>query len=432
MIKTKIQPAHRISVDTTFTKLEGTRGYDFQEATSMSILRGENRIEYDVTPPTYENVYPWHYCVHTRNRGGDPRAAKLGWVHRFYQGPLNGGMRTERYAVVDDEPLPALPSASWDGSCLQGISDQIDLNSRDNVLLYSGVVQAVPLLGSVFKLNHILRKIAKRTSKSFRRKPFTTVIKSMISADFIDRFVISPTLDDAKRFQDACDYTLRVLQTAHDRNEHRIGLRSKVKTVERDDENTVRYQNGNTYGVDITYRTRAMTESQAFMLMDVRYDMMAVAPLKVWAQRVGLTRPLDSIWDLVPFSFVMDYFSRAGDFVSHVSDQMSQVEGLKGKIAKVYDLWGTYKATVVREVKTAHMYQHKSPYAGSYEVGSYCTPGGVTNKSEYFTRFRLQDDPFSYLSSLSRSENWGRLSLDLRATQKRTLAELFIQAKLKS
>jgi hypothetical protein len=254
----------------------------------------------------------------------------------------------------------------------------------------------------------------------------------MISADFIDRFVISPTLDDAKRFQDACDYTLRVMQTARDRNEHRIGLRSKIKTLVRDDENTITYQNGNTYGVKITYRTQTFTESQAFMLLEARYNMMAVAPLKVWAQRVGLTRPLESVWDLVPFSFVMDYFSRGGDFISHLSDQMSSVEGLKGKIAKVYDLWGTYKSAAIRRVISANMYQHRVPYADSREYDVYCTPGGVTNSSEYFQRFRVSDDPFSYLSSFSRSENWGKLNLDLRATQKRTLAELFIQAKLKS
>lgn len=432
MLKTKIQPAHNVVIPTHFEQLKGAGTYDYTSSSDTTVTMGLNRIMYDVTPPIYNNVYPWHYCEHLVDRGGNPVAAKLGWSHQFYQGPVAGAEKTEWFSIIDNNSLPTRPTGGWDRACLQGITDQIDLNSRDNVLLYSGVIQAVPLLGSVFKLNHILRDIAKKTSKSFRRKPFTTVIKSMISADFIDRFVISPTLDDARRFQDACDYTLRVLQTARDRNEHRIGLRSKIRTLYRDDDNTIQYQNGNTYGVNITYHTQTYTESQAFMLLEARYNMTAVAPLKVWAQRVGLTRPLESVWDLVPFSFVMDYFARGGDFISHLSDKMSDVEGLKGKIAKVYDLWGTYKSVAVRRVKSARMYQHRVPYEDSRETDSYCTPGGVTNKSEYFQRFRVSDDPFSYLSSLSRSESWGKLNLELRATQKRTLAELFIQAKLKS
>jgi hypothetical protein len=338
--------------------------------------------------------------------------------------------RTVSGVLLDTSPAPSAPLRSWDQSTLQAVLDQVDLNSTENVLLYSGIVQAVPLLGSVFKLNSILRQLSKKLSKGLRKKPFTTVLKTAISLDFIDRFVISPTLDDARKFQDACDYVLRVIQTARDRNAHRFALKSSSTEVVSESESTSwRGVSGDLFEHKVLTKCRQTVTSKAFMLLEARYDLLAIDPIKFWAQRVGLTRPLDSVWDLVPFSFIVDYFTRAGDFIDHLSDKMSDVEGLRGRITAIHDLWGTLLCKGERTSEVVKSQGGPWVPRDARMEGKYIRPGKSTCRNTYFSRFRVPD-PWSALSSLQRDENWGKLNLSLSSTRKRTIAELIIQAKL--
>lgn len=391
---------------------------------------GRNRIEYSTNPPLYGGKWPWNTCTHYREHAVNPYLGSCYWDR--YRTDNGEGQRCLSHIYDMDIAAPTLPQGDYNAKAPLGVLDQLDLNSRENVLLYSGIVQAIPLLGSVLKLNSICRKIIRNTTKSFRRKPFTTVIKSLISADFIDRFVISPTLDDAKRFQDACDYTLRVMQTLRDRHEHITPLSSEYREVLTESTGTkVVSIPGPNAGVNCSYVKRTELISKAFCIMEVRYNMTAVAPLKVYAQRVGLTRPLDSIWDLVPFSFVADYFFRSGDFIQEVSDRMSEVEGLKGKIARIYDLWGTFeRKSSHRETVSGFSSRPTFPW-GVWAVPPTLHPSVGYASRSYFSRFRIPD-PMAYFSSLWQpSESWGSINFDLSLTKKRTLAELFIQAKLR-
>jgi hypothetical protein len=255
-------------------------------------------------------------------------------------------------------------------------------------------------------------------------------LKTAISLDFIDRFVISPTLDDVRKFQDACDYVLRVIQTARDRNAHRFALSSTSTEVISETEKTSwQGVSGDLFQHKVHTLRRQTVTSKAFMLLEARYDLLAVDPIKFWAQRVGLTRPLDSIWDLVPFSFVVDYFTRAGDFIDHLSDKMSDVEGLRGRITAIHDLWGTHLCKGERISKVVDSYAPFPVPAAAVMKDKHIWPGVSTCRNAYFSRFRISD-PWTALSSLQRDESWGKLNLSLSSTRKRTIAELIIQAKL--
>jgi hypothetical protein len=308
--------------------------------------------------------------------------------------------------------------------------DQLDLNSRENVLLYSGVLQAVPLLGSVFKFNRILKDAARKFGKDLRKKPFTTAVKSLISADFIDRFVISPTIDDARRFMDATNYVLRVIDTARERNAHQFALQSASTDVrEHSEEQSYSSVNGDSGEINYLRVSDRRIETKAFILLEAEYDMMAVDPLKIWAQRVGLTRPLDSVWDLVPFSFVIDYFTRAGDFISALSDEMSSVDGLKGRITRINDLWYTQTRRSIRYRQGLSLRRPPSMAGGTWEMYPRFTAGRGGISNVVFTRRRIKN-PWVYLLSLQHQEDYLSINLSLSSTRKRTIAELVMQAKL--
>jgi hypothetical protein len=310
----------------------------------------------------------------------------------------------------------ALPTQQelWDG-----IWDQVDLNTGDSVLIYSGILQSIPLLGGALKGVSILNRAARRLKKDLRRKPFTTVVKSLIQADFINRFVVKPTIDDMQKFADSFDYVLRVIKTAHERNaELQTAFETEVTNV----------VSRSSYDQDYGYafcRLRGTTiyESKASaklkVIAKVTYDTDVINPLKIWAKRVGLSKPLDSAWDMVPFSFVLDYFVRAGDFLSYVGDKLADDDGLKGRIAGVFDAW--LMQTRTTEYKFSYT---ASPYS-SYWCDFTCDNEPIISSAGEFTRTRVP--------IMSASSFWdnGVVSVNLSSTRKRTLAELFVQSKLK-
>jgi hypothetical protein len=330
----------------------------------------------------------------------------------------------------------SLPSGAFDDGALVGLLDQLDLNKGESVLLYSGILQAVPLVGSVFKMTSILNKAARNLSKSFRKKPFTTVVKSLISADFVDRFVISPTIDDARRFADATDYVLRVIQTAQERSAHIFALQTDLKSIVSQSSGSIDV--GSAYGSippmkGCRWRKQQTLESKAFMLCSARYDIGAISPLKLWARRVGLTRPLDSVWDLVPFSFVIDYFTRAGDFISALSDEMSDQDGLRATCVNILDLWQTFtrKGEHVVEGGDVQSWASYDWWASHCQtINQSQVQGTAYLRNVEFQRQRISNPWARLLPLQERIDDYLTVNLDLSSTRKRTIAELVIQAKL--
>lgn len=425
---TKTRPSHVVtarSVDITYSASPGSDSHS-----TFTYATGSDTISYADGPRSPNGRWPWKECSHVKVAHRDPIVSTIEYVDKNRS---NGGLMTYHGNIYDLQSGPRLPSGNWDPKVCQGILDQLDLNKGESVLLYSGVLQAIPLLGGALKFTSVLNKAARNLSKSFKKKPFTTVVKSLISMDFIDRFVISPTIDDARKFQDATDYVLRTLQTARDRNEHTFALESTVKTVISRSERTRSMNNG---GYSGTLRVKEVSESyiedKAFALCRGKYNLTAEAPLKLWARRVGLTRPLDSVWDLVPFSFVIDYFTRAGDFISALSDEMSSVDGLSGTMVKVLDLWGTHKRRAHVTIEPVGWVSQPSKFWNDDRiVGPTYTKGRksiIDNVA--FDRFRIPN-PWGILSSLQQKvSDYLTIDLSPSSTQKRTIAELIIQAKL--
>jgi hypothetical protein len=266
-----------------------------------------------------------------------------------------------------------------------------------------------------------MNRAARRFSKEFRKRPFTTVVKAAITGDFIDRFVVGPTIDDARRFLDASNYVVRVMNTAYERNAMPVALQGETShTLSSSTSSGTGYGNPwPTYDV----KRMASVSTKAYLLLEAHYDTNAIDPIKLWADRCGITRPLDSVWDLVPFSFVVDYFTRAGDFISGLSDRMAGQEGLKGRIGTILGCWWLASAKA----------EDKYTITGGGAQGNYAanpltvTPGEVTIASSTFSRSRVHN-PGSIMSSIEDKNSL--FHVNLSPTRIRTIAELIIQAKL--
>lgn len=422
----KIQPARQR--DYSYTDISTTSGTHYAQTSQFA--NGENKIDYS-TDRTKIGKWPWQRCVHTCKDNWDGKFAVdfSCTAQNSSQSDTLVFKNKEAYSVPP-ERLGADPG--WNASVMQGIMSQLDLNKGESCLMYANVIQALPFLGGALKMTSILNQAAKRLSKSFRRKPFTTVVKSLISLDFVDRFVISPTIDDARKFATACNYVRNKLDTAEERNSHRFALESELESVFKDKESTFSIGQksfGNGWSGIGHHRYRTRSVDKAFMLLEATYSTDALTPFRLWANRTGFTRPLDSVWDLVPFSFVIDYFFRTGDFISALSDEMSTDEGLRGTITKIHGCWGShlYESSV-------ETWADGISFAGGSRYPRILSRECLTNKTfvrtSTYKRFPVPD-PWPYLLSLEeRLNEYLTVTVIPSSTRLRTIAELIIQAKL--
>lgn len=414
-IKTITNPAHR---EITATWKWPDRGIDSKYYNTVGAFSA--RIEYGAGPMYHDGRLNWKRCsqrIVADKQWTQGSASAESWNNNAYSWRFPGPSKpTDSLPVVTD---------SMRDEATQKVVSQFDLNTSDGVLLYSGILQAVPLVGGALKFVSIMNKVAKKLTRNLRRQPFTTAVKTAISLDFIDRFVVSPTIDDARKFLNAHNYVVNVMNTLHSRNQEPVALSSVVRNIEDGWERPFT-QKDTSLGNCVASGRERFTRSASVKLCTLcklDYNLSAVDPVKLWAARTGITRPLDSVWDLVPFSFVVDYFTRAGDFISALSDEMSSQDGLRARLGKIYGQWRCESQNNWVE----RTFESASPL--NWNPKSFQPLGleKVAAGEKTFARYPLDQHELNYglLSFDSDLIHWS-----LTNRRAGTLAELFIQAKL--
>lgn len=151
----------------------------------------------------------------------------------------------------------------------------------------------------------------------------------------------------------------------------------------------------------------------------VRYrNLGSLSPLKVWQNRVGITKPLTSAWDMVPFSFVLDYFFRIGDWIEGISQFASDAWQLRGQVIDAGPIWQCDKWEYGIHVSSNGALSQKT-----------LADTGVTNISLVTPSTAPLCDAVGFhrhpITSMEESFRFGILSdEDLNATRQRTLVEL--------
>lgn len=393
-------------------------------------------ITYELGPRFHDGKSVWKYCYQKDNwhvSQSDFYFISSVYRKKGYINWLREEMPGVDWSQSSLTPLGYQPSdADW-AELRHQFDDQVDLNTGESVLIYTGVLQAIPLIGGLVKANSIINRIGRWATKALRRRPFTEVIRAAISADFISRFVIQPTIDDLHKVADSMNYVLNKLQTLNERNNAATTAFQQETTVYgssqtvRNKRITLQGCNGCSNGsarIKITdYQYRSV---KTWLLAKVMYEESQVSPIKLWLKRTGISTPLESIWDGIPFSFVADWFVRSGDFLTACSQELASDEGLKGTVAKIHDCWITSRAGI-RRIGEYSSIVLPEVYSG-YTMRACYPPGKFVLDSGDFVRYRADSDKFTRLGVWS---DRGLISPQLTSTRTRTLAELLIQAKLR-
>lgn len=409
-----VQPSSTTWLETTYNNGSSP------DKRTISVGGYSESIEYDDGPRKRDGHCVWKKCHHIRTSTSQVVGAPVYWrgnsvIREAYQCPVSAALPSGHAPSVPPDMAAQLQNM---------IVNQFDLNCSDSVLLYSGVLQAVPLVGGAFKFVKIMNEVGRSLSKSFKKRPFTTVLKTAISLDFINRFVVQTTIDDARKFINAHNYVINVMNTVSERNqsiytplvsELRRTISSSRRTFSNDGSAA---RNINFSGYDLTLSDVSIKEA---IIAKLSYDVTAISPIRLWADRLGITKPLDSVWDLVPFSFVVDYFTRAGDFIAELGQRVSSQEGLRGRLGQVYAHWSM---ATTRRVVERYITGARALYGTAYGFA----PQKLTVGEVVFDR---APGSFAELSRGLLAPERG-LIINAWSTKKaKTIAELLLQAKLR-
>lgn len=154
--------------------------------------------------------------------------------------------------------------------------------------------------------------------------------------------------------------------------------------------------------LQLSYMTSISTNYRGGVLFDIESDINGIMAL--W----GLDQPLESAWELVPFSFILDWFFNIGDVIAGWSANPH---------LRVLGSWVTIETVLVRkaEVETVSL------TGVFYNVDHQYTPGKIQETAVISQRIILPDRPL--LPSIRLNLDWAKL-LDL-ATIGRGLYQAF-------
>jgi hypothetical protein len=113
-------------------------------------------------------------------------------------------------------------------------------------------------------------------------------------------------------------------------------------------------------------------------------------------QQLGITNPVGLIWELIPYSFIVDWFVPIGDYLSSL-DRFLGKDFVKGCICKAHEWDGKTKVTAL-----------SSQNYPTFQVQSFECPMSQT-RVRHYRRDALQSFPSNSLPTLNVNVNTNRM-----------------------
>lgn len=309
-------------------------------------------------------------------------------------------------------------------AAVDNLHEKLDLNCNERVMSYSYVLDLIPLLGPFLKASSVLNKIgrwATTLGRDLKKRPFTTVLQEASKADLLNRFVVQTTIQDTKNILDVYDRCVRAFTSAHRRNMEPTVLTGTSFIGTTGNWFNAGYelpQNSQASGV-VRCRRRQGTTAKVVSVMRLFYNTEQADPARWVAHALGIDTPLESVWDKIPFSFVVDYFFRVGEFIDTIGERYGQ-DALRAKVLDISECWAMLKTQNVYEWVPGSM-PSMHPYHGT--IISFKGAAGSCGSTR-FDRF-----PIALSDSSGFWDKGGFWSPRLSSVRKRTLLELYLTGR---
>lgn len=390
--------------------------WDGQPAYRWGSVSWSEKISYDDGPQYFQSHCNWKRCIHVKeNYPSTPCATGLVRDTKYDKRVAFQGYMAPLTISAPDVDWTVVRAAAGN------LQEKVDLNTRDRTMAYSYVVDLLPLLGPFTRASSILNKIGRwavRHGHNLRRRPFTTVLQDVIKGDLINRFVIQTTIQDTKQILDIWNQLARTWDKIHARNVEPTTLTGYSSSMHEVGSGTDHLQYPPypwVSGGNISYIVERGTTAKVVATLRLHYNTNKADPIKWIAAQLGISTPLESIWDKIPFSFVVDYFFRVGDAISEFSSRYTSQEGLRGTVLDVLSSWACIKAAHQKRCVAVEPWEANG--IRPFEVQSYAIHG--TAGSSTFVR-----EPIDCRTESGFWDKGGFWNPQLSSVRKRTLLEL--------
>lgn len=203
-------------------------------------------------------------------------------------------------------------------------------------------------------------------------------VKDLAGSHLAYSFGLAPTIADLRAFFSIRSEVEKRVRQLMARNGRTIRLTKRVAPVKSTETVAGIWSSQSEYYItrkglwDITTSGAVSADVTSFFVNDPS------AMCKLWSSALGLSTPLQSIWEIVPFSFVIDWFIPIGETFQRVEDRLGMHETVR---SLQLSNWGYSQKT---EASITHkLVCTKSSYYPGW-VGT--TGSGGTHRYSLYTR----------------------------------------------
>ena len=201
--------------------------------------------------------------------------------------------------------------------------------------LYADAIGAMPMSASLVtnaiefsSLKTLVPGLVKGFKSLWKHKIARRSVKDLAGSHLAYSFGLAPLLSDFRSMLDVRSNVNRRIQQLLDRNGRTVRLRYRATgrgegkaSVYYPWDNSVVY-NGFTYGKTTLSSTIAADVTSFFVPN-------GESQCKLWSSALGLSSPLTNAWEIVPFSFVIDWFIPIGETFLAVENRLGMHETVR-------------------------------------------------------------------------------------------------------
>jgi len=296
---------------------------------------------------TRDNFYMYYYRI-----GHELRTSTNPDVWEPYVGEIEEYRpSSNKLSWVTD--LPEIPSYDVSDLVEYAVNKAYaDIDASDILSLCTiaeGEKTVMSLISIFSRLIRIIKRIKKLDFRYLKRE----ISKEQLANRYMEiRYALRPLMYDAKGL-------VAALQTKASSKPLRLTFRGGAQYFDSDqDVTTTSRTNTNSVGVYTYDEVRTKSWSNTISVRaGVLTELDKLDALKIW----GIDKPLETVWELVPFSFIIDWFINIGDTISAWAPDVG---------FSTLASWGTVKQTTFQHAEFAYNNVDEPVWNGTYQYRS--------------------------------------------------------------
>jgi len=198
--------------------------------------------------------------------------------------------------------------------------------------------------------------------KQLKRRPIGEALATIASADLFNAFVVQPLISDISNMMQLGKH----MAAQYDKLKSSDALVARSTVIDKG--STPYYSTSTTHTLWREYSwTRTVTAYVKYRLLTA--DIPRPPDIILLADALGFDEPLKVVWELIPYSFLVDYFLQVGNWLDNFKGQI--VDLPVEIIEQGYSVKRHYTALITQELQTGSNMVNWANVIGRQKVSGY-------------------------------------------------------------